>query len=68
MAHKKRNPEYYGGNIVIEFEHVDLLRIERLLKILDDTANGVLTSEENEWLSNALDLFAPETSLGEYPV
>lgn len=50
-------------------EHVEMLKLEKLLKFLNEgvDADG-LGSEENEWLSNALDFFAPELPPGEYPI
>lgn len=65
MAHKKR---LVNGDFNIELSHSDMLRVEKLLRILDNVADDFLTRETNEWLSNAQVLFAPELPPGEYPI
>lgn len=66
MAQKKREE---NGDTTIRFEGIDMLRIEKLLKILDHDGDTIyLGPEENEWLSNSLDLFARELPDGNYPV
>ena len=64
MAHKKREE---NGDTTIRFNSVDMLRIEKLLKIAEG-AHTFYSSEENEWLSNALDLFVRELPDGRYPI
>jgi hypothetical protein len=68
MAYKKRNPSHLGGNVVIEFDDDELQKVEKLLNLAQNLEHNFLTSEENEWLSNALMLFAPELPPGVYPI
>lgn len=66
MALKRRAADDEG--FVIQFNHLEMLRIEKLLKLAANMSDNFLTSEENEWLSDALMLFAPELPIGEYPI
>lgn len=65
MPTKKRLTD---GGALIEFSRIDLQKVEKLLKLLDDCAVGAMEATEVEWLSNALDLFAPTNPPGEYPL
>jgi hypothetical protein len=69
MAHKRRSLDKEGFNI--HFTHLDMLRIETVLKRLSEADGSeivLISSEENEWLSDAMQLFAPELPAGEYPI
>jgi hypothetical protein len=45
-----------------------MLKLEKLFKRLEAETEELLTTEENEWLSNALMLFAPELPSGTYEI
>lgn len=66
MAYKKREE---NGDTTIRFDSTDMLRIEKLLKIVaNETEIQLFTASENEWLSNAQDLFARELPDGRYSI
>lgn len=65
MALKRRTAD--DGGFIVQLTHLEMLRIEKLLTVAG-FLNPAFTSEENEWLSDALMLFAPELPIGEYPI
>ena len=70
MANRARNTIGGRDEFTIHLSHLEMLKLEKLLKILDNVngAGAHLGSEENEWLSNALMLFAPELPSGGYEI
>jgi hypothetical protein len=65
MANRARN----GDDFTVHLSHLEMLKLEKLLKILEqDGATIYLGPEEEKWLSNALMLFAPELPSGTYEI
>jgi hypothetical protein len=66
MAHKIREAGGTGFNI--HFETVEMLKLEKLMRSIEGIGIEYFTSEELEWASNALRLFAPELPSGGYEI
>ena len=67
MANRARTQKGDRDEFTIHLSHLEMLKLEKLLKIAQG-AETFYSSEENEWLSNALMLFAPELPSGGYQI
>lgn len=67
MANRARNKIGERDEFTIHLSHLEMLKLEKLLKIAGNVKD-LYRSDENEWLSNALMLFAPELPSGGYEI
>jgi hypothetical protein len=66
MATKKREE---NGDTTIRFDSTDMLRIEKLLEILEHDGGTIYVGpEESKWLSSARELFYRELPDGRYSI
>lgn len=69
MANRARSQTGNRDEFTIHLSHLEMLKLEKLMRVFSEGLGAdELTSEENEWLSNALMLFAPELPSGGYEI
>lgn len=65
MASKSRST---NGEFTLKLSHLEMLKLEKLMKLIGAIGPEHFDNEELEWASNAQQIFAPELSSGGFQI